>query len=80
LTDSAILSFHFTDGNGDIGLDDAELDPPLTANLTIIIISTLVIMKKMTLTAGSRDLIWQEIQSFLNTVLSALKSKANNAA
>lgn len=28
MTDSAILSFHFTDGNGDIGLDDSELDPP----------------------------------------------------
>lgn len=28
LTDSAILSFHFTDGNGDIGLDDSETDAP----------------------------------------------------
>lgn len=28
MTDSAILSFHFTDGNGDIGLTDQELEPP----------------------------------------------------
>lgn len=28
LTDSALLSFSFTDGDGDIGLNDDELDPP----------------------------------------------------
>jgi hypothetical protein len=28
MTDSAMVSFGFTDGDGDIGLDDSELDPP----------------------------------------------------
>lgn len=28
MIDSAVLSFHFTDGNGDIGLGDGELQPP----------------------------------------------------
>jgi hypothetical protein len=32
LTDSAILSFHFTDGDGDIGINDTELNPPFDSS------------------------------------------------
>ena len=28
MTDSAMIRFHFTDGDGDVGLNDNELEPP----------------------------------------------------
>lgn len=32
MTDSAVVTFSFTDGDGDIGLDDAEMDPPFDSS------------------------------------------------
>ncbi|MBI3134533.1 MAG: hypothetical protein HYZ14_07620 [Bacteroidetes bacterium] len=32
MTDSAVVTFSFTDGDGDIGLNDAEMDPPFDSS------------------------------------------------